>query len=76
MAGDLGGGSGGFSHGGDAAAAAYYDDRGLSLEQIQREYVRQRAAVVEELRRAKEEAEAERKRILARINRTLAGGWH
>ncbi|KAG2446251.1 hypothetical protein HXX76_000843 [Chlamydomonas incerta] len=55
------GGGGGV--GGDASAA----------ERIAREYARQRAMVVEELRRAKEEAEAERQRILARIQRAAGG---
>ncbi|GIL67866.1 hypothetical protein Vafri_21146 [Volvox africanus] len=44
-----------------------------AAERIQREYARQRALVVEELRKAKEEAEAERQRILARIQRAAGG---
>ncbi|GFR41524.1 hypothetical protein Agub_g2220 [Astrephomene gubernaculifera] len=44
-----------------------------AAERIQREYQRQRALVVEELRRAKEEAEAERQRILNRIQRAAGG---
>ncbi|KAG2440414.1 hypothetical protein HYH02_010302 [Chlamydomonas schloesseri] len=57
----FGGASGGV--GGDPNAA----------ERIAKEYARQRAMVVEELRRAKEEAEAERQRILARIQRAAGG---
>ena len=56
-------GGGGSGVGGDANAA----------ERIAREYARQRSMVVEELRRAKEEAEAERQRILARIQRAAGG---
>jgi hypothetical protein len=44
-----------------------------AAERIQREYARQRALVVEELRKAKEDAEAERQRILARIQRAAGG---
>ncbi|EFJ44812.1 kinesin-like protein [Volvox carteri f. nagariensis] len=44
-----------------------------AAERIQREYARQRAIVVEELRKAKEDAEAERQRILARIQRAAGG---
>lgn len=50
-----------------------YPDPG-ALDQIKKEYARQRAMVVEELRRAKEDAEAERQRILARIQRAASGG--
>jgi hypothetical protein len=42
-----------------------------SWEQMQREYTRQRRAVLDELRLAKDEAEAERARIMSRIGKTL-----
>ncbi|KXZ56177.1 hypothetical protein GPECTOR_1g152 [Gonium pectorale] len=57
--------------GGGAGAAEAADPR--AAERLQREYARQRAAVVEELRVAKEEAEVERQRILARIHRAAGG---
>jgi hypothetical protein len=46
------------------------------LPYAQERHRQERQAVVEELRRAKEDAEAERQRILQRIGSTLAhGGW-
>lgn len=42
-----------------------------SLEQLQAEYLRQRSAVLEELRQAKQEAEEERRKIMAKISKTL-----
>lgn len=43
----------------------------MSYREMEAEYVRQRQAVLEELRVAKTEAEAERAKIMARINSTL-----
>ena len=49
---------------------------GPSLRRLQECYRQERQVVLEELRLAKEEAEAERRRILKRIGNTLAhGGW-
>eukprot|EP00195_Chlamydomonas_chlamydogama_P013464 CAMPEP_0202909328 /NCGR_PEP_ID=MMETSP1392-20130828/49024_1 /ASSEMBLY_ACC=CAM_ASM_000868 /TAXON_ID=225041 /ORGANISM="Chlamydomonas chlamydogama, Strain SAG 11-48b" /LENGTH=1054 /DNA_ID=CAMNT_0049599039 /DNA_START=77 /DNA_END=3241 /DNA_ORIENTATION=+ len=42
-----------------------------SYEAVQMEYLRQRAAVLEELKRAKEDAEVERARIMAKIGKVL-----
>ena len=48
----------------------------LSYEQMQQEYMRQRAAVVEELGRAKALAEVDRARIMAKIGKALgASRW-
>ncbi|GLC51703.1 hypothetical protein PLESTB_000530800 [Pleodorina starrii] len=58
--------------GGAAGSGDVYADPNAA-ERIQREYARQRALVVEELRKAKEEAESERQRILARIQRAAGG---
>jgi hypothetical protein len=44
---------------------------------MQKEYVRQRAAVLEELQRAKAQAEDDRKTLLKRINRQFGGSrWN
>ncbi len=43
----------------------------VSMQALQQEYLRQRTLVLDELRRAKADAEAERARILAKIGRTL-----
>jgi hypothetical protein len=43
----------------------------LSYEQMQQEYIRQRAAVLDELNRAKAMAEVERARIMAKIGKSL-----
>jgi hypothetical protein len=43
----------------------------VSYEEMQAEYLRQRALVVEELKRAKEQAEIEKARIMAKIGKAL-----
>lgn len=42
-----------------------------SLAELQQEYMRQRALVLDELRRAKQEAELERQKILMQIGRAI-----
>ncbi|GAX75527.1 hypothetical protein CEUSTIGMA_g2970.t1 [Chlamydomonas eustigma] len=44
----------------------------LSYDQMQAEYLKQRALVVEELKRAKEQAEVEKARIMAKIGKALS----
>ncbi len=44
----------------------------VSYEQMQAEYLRQRALVVEELKRAKDQAEAEKARIMSKIGKALS----
>ena len=45
---------------------------GASAEEMQKEYVRQRGMVMAELRRAKEDAEEERRKIMLKINSVLS----
>eukprot|EP00798_Chlamydomonas_sp_ICE-L_P011646 gene11646-34355_t len=44
----------------------------MSADAMQKEYIRQRNAVMEELRRAKDDAEEERRKIMAKINKVIS----
>ena len=60
---------------GDALLLRHHD---MSAEEMQKEYVQQRAVMIAELQRAKEDAEEERRKIMLKIHNVLgaaAGKW-